>query len=85
MAGGRRAWAASGALVIRSSGLHMQILATAAYRTGHLVTEGKISLSVISHICRQSPDSNWSAGGQRAWMALGALVIRSSGSYLKVY
>ena len=35
-----------GALVIRSTGLRIQILATAANRTGHLVTEGKISLAV---------------------------------------
>ena len=45
-AGGQRAWMALGALVIRSSGLRIQILATAVNRMGHLVIEGKISLAV---------------------------------------
>ena len=43
-------WHWGGALVIHSSGLHIQILATAANRTGHLITEGKISLTVMYHI-----------------------------------
>ena len=64
---------------MRGGGQCIQILAIAAYRTGHLITEGKISLKVISNIRRQSPDINWSAGGQRAWMGHGALVTRGGG------
>ena len=59
----------SGPLVILSGGLRIQILATAADISGHLVTEGKISLAVIPRIRGRFPDFNWSAGGRRAWMA----------------
>ena len=51
-----------GASVIRSSGLRLQILATAANRMGHLVTEGKISLPV--KLCTTFDDGFLASTGQ---------------------
>ena len=64
---------ASGALVIRSNCLCIQFLATAANRTGHLVTEGKISLPVMYHIRDGFPASTGQLVDKGYWMASGDL------------
>ena len=73
-----------GPLVIRNGGLRIQILATAADRTGHPVTEGKINLAVISRIhagFQTSTCSWWTKGLDGVG---GHLVIRSGGLRIQI-
>ena len=63
-------------LLIRGGGLSIQILANAADRTGRLVAEGEISLSVISRIRRRFLTSTGQLVDEGPGWGGKALVIR---------